>query len=229
MVTTETWKPSFRCISSVYPMVSVYDRIAGSHEDFVAAIEVEALTNPRIREELGDLRKIRPADFVSGKGTTSIVAAFTYSEASRFCDGTYGVYCAAREEDTAVAESLYHTEKRLREWHEPSIDVDKRIYTASVAGSFDDERSKGMRSRIYDRDDYSASQDYARKLYAEDAVDGILYWSVRHKTGECVAAFRARQISDCRVHKYVQFRWDGSRIAWIAHLTDIRRYEGEGA
>lgn len=225
MVTEERWTPSFRCISSVYPSVSVYDRIAGNHADFAAAIEIEALTNPRIHEEAGDLRKIRPAAFISGKGTSAILAAFAYSAPSRFCDGTYGVYYAARDEATAIEESRYHTEKRLREWHEPSIDVDKRVYTITLSGEFDDAREKGQHERIYDPNDYSDSQSYARALYAANAVDGILYNSVRLGGGQCVTAFRPEILSAPAILKYVQFRWDGERIVGIAHLTDIRGYD----
>jgi len=224
LVTGERWSPSFRCISALYPSVSVYDRIAASHADFLAAIEIEQLTNPRIREEAGDLRKIRPADFISGKGTTPIVAPFAYAGPSRFCDGTYGVYYAARSEETAIAESLYHTQKRLRESHEPSIDVDKCLYTSTIAGRFDDLRGKSPRSRLYDRDDYSASQAYGRRLYAENDVDGIVYNSVRDTTGQCVAVFRPKNISDAKIRKYVQFRWDGTRIVGYAKMKEIRPY-----
>ncbi|GAC1613241.1 MAG: RES family NAD+ phosphorylase [Vulcanimicrobiaceae bacterium] len=225
MVIDANWNLTYRCISSVYPAVGIYDRIAASHADFAAAVELEALTNPRVREEAGDLRKIRSADFISGKNTAPVIASFVYSGPSRFTDGRYGVYYAALQEETAIAESIYHTEKRLREWHEPSIDIDKRIYTAAIKGAFDDVRGKGTRAKIYDRIDYTASQAYARKLYEANSVDGIVYQSVRKSGGECVAAFRPRSISACRVWKHMQFRWDGSRIVGTAYLSDLRTYK----
>lgn len=220
MVSELDWKPSYRVVSSKYPVVSVYDRIADAR-NFQAILEVEALTNPRVREEAGDYRKIRPADAVVGPGSTAVMASFAYSGSSRFTDGSYGVYYSAHEEETAIAESRYWTQKFLSATNEPSIDVDKRIYTARIRGSYDDLRPRSKRSRVYDPDSYAYSQAYARDLYEKNAVDGIVYNSVRRNGGQCVCVFRPRLVTDCRVSAYLQFRWDGSRIIGMAELTRI--------
>lgn len=220
----ERFAPTFRAIASRYPTVGVYDRIADSIE-LADLIAVEALTNPRLREEASAYgRKVRPADRISGPGTTPIIASFAYSVAGRFCDATYGVYSAGLDEPTTIAESRYGTEVFLRSTSEPSIDVDKRIYAATIEGAFDDVRPRSMRSKIYDPSDYSASQTYGHKLYGADVVDGIVYNSVRNRGGHCVVAFRPRVVTDCVVHKYVQFRWDGHRIVSVAEVADIRLY-----
>lgn len=207
-------------------MVGIYDRIATSSE-LEELLAVEALTNPRVYEEAGDLRKTRPEDRITGPGATPIMASFAYTGPSRFSDGTFGVYYAAHDDETAIAESLYHTEKRLREWREPSIDVDKRIYAADVRGRFDDVRARKGRGRmgLSDPSSYAASQRYARRLYEKNELDGVVYRSVRRLEGECVAVFRPRSVSNCRVHRYVQFRWDGRRIVAVVDLANIRRYE----
>ncbi len=224
MVTHERWAPSYRAVASRYPAVSVYDRITDA-ANFAAAIEIEALTNPRVREEAGAYRKIRPEDAVTGPGTTPVMASFAYSGPSRFSDGTFGVYYAGREEATAIAESRYHTEAFLRATRQPSIDVDKRLYVATIAGDFDDIRARSMRSKLYAAapDDYAYSQRYAHKLYARNQVDGIVYNSVRRAGGQCiVAAFRPRSISRAHIRKYIQFRWDGRRIVGVTDLVNIR-------
>jgi hypothetical protein len=223
MVTRERWAPSYRAVASKYPTVSVYDRIADA-TNFATLLEIEALTNPRIREEAGAYRKVRPEDVVAGPGSTPIMASFVYSGPSRFCDGTYGVYYAAREEATAIAESRYHTEAFLRATHQPSIDVDKRLYVATIDGAFDDIRGRSLRSKLYAAapDDYGYSQRYAHRLYARNRVDGIVYNSVRNPDGQCVAAFRPRIVSKAHIRKYIQFRWDGRRITGIVDLVNIR-------
>ena len=222
MVTHERWAPSYRVVASRYPAVSVYDRISDA-TNLAALIEIEALTNPRAREEAGAFRKVRPEDVISGPGTTPIMASFAYSGPSRFCDGTYGVYYAGREEATAIAESRYHTEAFLRATRQPSIDVDKRIYVAAIAGTFDDIRHRSMRSKLYAAapDDYAYSQRYAHRLYDRNRVDGILYNSVRNAGGQCVAAFRPRIIRDARVAKYIQFRWDGTRVTGVVKFQQV--------
>ena len=223
MVTPERWAPSYRAVASKYPTVSVYDRIADA-ANLATLLEIEALTNPRVREEAGAYRKVRPEDAVAGPGATPIMASFVYSGPSRLCDGTYGVYYAAREEATAIAESRYHTEAFLRATHQPSIDVDKRLYVATIDGAFDDIRGRSMRSKLYAAapDDYDYAQRYAHRLYARNRVDGIVYNSVRNPGGQCIAAFRPRIVSRAHIRKYIQFRWDGRRIAGVVDLVNIR-------
>ncbi len=222
-MTHERWAPSYRAVASKFPAASVYDRITDP-ATIDAVLDLEALTNPRVREEAAAFRKVRPEDIIVGPGSTPVMASFAYSGPSRFCDGTFGVYYAAREEATAVAESRYHTEAFLRATHQPSIDVDKRIYAATVRGDFDDIRGRSMRSKLYAAapDDYAFSQRYAHRLYATNRVDGILYNSVRAAGGQCVAAFRPRSIGKARIHKYIQFRWDGTRITGVADLLNLR-------
>lgn len=221
MVALLDWNPSYRVVASKYPMVSVYDRIADTR-NFQAVLEIEALTNPRLREEAGDYRKIRPADAITGPGSTPIMASFAYSGASRFTDGSYGVYYAAQQEETAIAESRFWTQAFLSATHEPSIDVDKRMYSARVRGTYDDLRGRSRRSRVYDPDSYAYSQAYARNLYQKNNVDGIVYTSVRREDGQCVCVFRPKLITDCRIAAYLQFRWDGTRIIGMATITRIR-------
>lgn len=220
MLSAIRWDSAYRVIGSKYPMVSVYDRIANA-QNFQALLELEALTNPRVREEAGDFRKIRPEDAVTGEGATPIMASFAYSGSSRFCDGSYGVYYAAHEEETAVAESRYWTESFLRATNEPSIDVDKRMYVASIRGNYDDIRTKSKRSALYAPDSYIDSQAYARRHYEKNEVDGIVYNSVRRDPGQCICVFRPRLITNCRIAKYLQFRWDGKRIIAVATIATI--------
>lgn len=224
MVTALTWRPSYRLISSRYPTKSVYDRIVDT-ANFAKLLELEMLTNPRAREEAGDFRKVRPADFISGPQTTPIMASFAYAGSSRFCDGTYGVYYASSTEDAAIEETRFHTERFLRATKQPSVDLDNRVYTATIVGRYDDIRTKS-KSKLYDPDpqNYGYSQRYASGLYRTDAVDGIVYNSVRFPGGQCVVVFRPRLISDAKVLKYVQFRWNGLRVDSVLEVTSIRTY-----
>lgn len=214
------WKRSYRVIPLRYPTVSIYDRITDSR-NLRAILEIEALTNPRIREEAGDYRKVRPEDAVSGPGSTPVMASFAYSGASRFSDGTYGVYYAGHQEDTAIAESRYWTEKFLRATNEPSIDVDKRLYVAAISGRYDDLRKKAMSAKVYDLDSYDVSHAYGHKVYEANRLDGIVYKSVRHKGGDCICVFRPRLVTKCQIIKYLQFRWDGHHIVAVATITSV--------
>lgn len=211
MVSAIRWAESYRIILSRYPSVGIFDDVADP-ADLEALFQLEARTNQRIRDELGAIALVRAADRIAGPGTTPIMAAFTHTQPSRFSDGTFGVYYAARNRETAIFETRYHLERLYRYTHEPSADVDLRAYAARIAGSSDDLRGIAVSDPRLDPASYAASQPYARGVYEANAADGIVYRSVRDpKRRACVACFRPRVIAACRTHSYLTYRWDGAQ------------------
>lgn len=209
------WKPSYRVVPSRFPPVGLYDRVADP-ADLDAVFAVEGLTNPRLRQEAGDISLVPPEDRVSGQGTTPIMAAFTHlnPEGSRFSDGTYGVYYASRSLDTAVAESRHHRERFLMRTKEGSIELDMRTYLADLAGELHDIRGRKDLAAIYDPDGYSAGQTLGRRLKALDS-HGIAYDSVRNPGGECAGVLRPPVLSPCIQGPHFGYVWDGSKIATV--------------
>ena len=53
------WRPSYRLIASRFPTVGLFDAIADP-ADLDVVFAIEALTNPRLRNELGQLRMDAP-------------------------------------------------------------------------------------------------------------------------------------------------------------------------
>lgn len=215
MIATLAKARTWRIIPSRYPIVGIWDRIADPNEidDFIA---IEGLTNERVRDESGEISRVRPEDRIAGPGATPIMSAFAHARAGRFNDETFAAYYAAFSEATAIAETRYGRERFLRATNQPRIDVEMRVYRALVSGTYDDVRSRSKRARIYDTASYAASQVYARRLYDENRVDGIVYRSVRAwDDGECVAAFRPRCITNAKVTRHLSYAWDGNRITHV--------------
>ena len=79
------WTPCFRIIPSRFPPIGLFDRVAAP-EDLEAVIELESMTNPRLRDEIGEIQLVPPDERISGPGTSIIMAAFTHlnPEGSRF-------------------------------------------------------------------------------------------------------------------------------------------------
>lgn len=205
------WGEGFRIVHSRYPFVGIFDSIADP-ADIEAVIEIEKRTNDRIRDETGEIALVRAADRITGPGTTPVMAAFTHSRASRFSDGTYGVYYAARFLETSIAETVYHVELLYQSTAEVSADVDMRVYVARINGLFEDLLGVPMADSRLDPASYAASQGYARPLYDANLTDGIVYPSVRDPAHrECVACFRPRSVSVCTIHSYLTYRWDGTQ------------------
>ena len=208
-----TWKQSFRLIASRYPTVGLYDAIADA-ADLEVVFAIEALTNPRIRDELGQLQLVPPEERISGAGSTPIMAAFTHlnPEGSRFSDGSYGVYYAAHDLDTAIAEVSHHRALFLSRTAEPAIDIDLRLVTAPLDAALHDLRGLRQRlSQVYDPVHYGAAQALGRQL--RDAGSwGVQYHSVRHSGGLCVGVFRPRALKPSKQGAHIALHWDGSRI-----------------
>jgi hypothetical protein len=216
------WQPAYRIVPSRFPTIDIFERIADP-ADWDALIELEVATNPRVREEIGELDLVPLGDRVAGPGSTVIMAAFTHlnPEGSRFTNGTYGVFYAARDRETAIDETVYHREIFLRGTAFRPLDLDMRVYAVDVAGEFHDLRAAELPD-IYAPDNYAAAQALALRL-RDGGSNGIVYRSVRHAGGHCVAVFRPRLLSGCRIDRHITYRWDGTRIDVVYEKRALRR------
>jgi hypothetical protein len=225
-VTFVAWKPSWRIIPSRFPPIQLFERVTDP-ADLDAVFAVESLTNPRLRDEAGDIRLVPRADRVSGPGSTVIMAAFTHLNpaGSRFSDGSYGVFYAANDLDTAIAETAHRRERFMRATGQPRMELDMRVYLVDLMAALHDLR--GRRNEyplVYRDDDYAAGQHLAATL-RKDGANGIAYDSLRRRSGECAAVFRPRLLSNCRQERHLCYVWDGERIGTVYE----KRALGEGA
>ncbi|VCU68499.1 RES domain protein [Pigmentiphaga humi] len=207
------WTPCHRLVPSRFPPAGLYDRVADP-ADLDVVFAIENLTNPRVRDETGNLSLVPPRDRISGPGTTPIMAAFTHLNpaGSRFSDGSWGVYYAGESLDTAVAETMYHRAAFLAATREPAIEIDMRHYLADLAAPLHDLRGRQAEwPAVYDPASYAAGQDLARWL-RQAGSDGIAYDSVRRPGGQCAAVFVPRVLGRCRQSQHIAFVWDGSRM-----------------
>jgi hypothetical protein len=208
--TAVDWPGAWRLVPSRFPPQGVFDRIADL-ADLDALYAIEALTNDRLREELGQLELVPRARRVSGPGMQPVMAAFTHinADGSRFSDGTYGVFYAAQALDTAVAETMYHRAKYMAATAEPAMKIEMRCYRMHVRGRLHDLR-RGWKEML-DPDDYRAPQALARSL-REAGSDGVVYPSVRDAGGLCVGVFHPDRVGPCIQASHLIYAWDGKRI-----------------
>ena len=214
VVTDVAWSPCHRLIASRFPTVGLFDRIA-SPADLDVAFAIEGLTNPRLRQDLGQLSLVPPEDRITGPGATMVMAAFTHPNplGSRFSDGSYGVYYGAESFETAVAEVSHHRGRFLARTTEPAIDIDLRWIEADLHAPLHDLR--GLRERlpaVYAPDHYGASQLLGRRLRLAGS-DGVVYDSVRRPGGQCAAVFRPKVLSAAAARGHIGLHWDGERIS----------------
>ncbi len=219
------WRPSWRLVPSRFPPAGLFDRVARP-EDLETVMAIEGLTNDRLREEIGELSLVPEDERICGPGTTPIMAAFTHLNAtgSRFTDGSYGVYYAARRIETAVVETVFRRERFLAATAETPIEIDMRAYAADIDSRLHDIRGcQETLAAVYDPDPdrYAAAQALARELRAEGS-NGIVYDSVRHSGGQCVAVFRPRALRPAVQGLHYCFVWDGKTIGAVYVKQEFR-------
>lgn len=216
------WKPCWRIIPSRFPPIQLFERVT-EPDDLEAIFELESLTNPRLRDEVGEISLVPPEDRISGPGTSIIMAAFTHlnPDGSRFTDGTFGVFYAANDLETAIAETRYHRERFMLATAQTHMELDMRVYVIDLAGDLHDLRGqKAAYPLVYHNDNYAAAQHLAKSL-RKDGSNGVAYDSVRRDGGECVAVFRPPLLSNARQERHLCYVWDGARITTVYEKREL--------
>lgn len=216
------WNPAWRVIPSRFPSVGLFERVANP-EDFDALYALEAMTNDRIRYEVGEISLVPAEERLFGPGSTCIMAAFTHlnPQGSRFSDGGYGVFYCARKRETAIAETRYHAARFMTATAEPPMRLQMRLYTVAANGKVVDLRQASQTEpRIVDPNAYAYAQGIGGALRSE-GVQGMLYPSVRHPGGECLAALRTAILKNCTHAAYLEYDWNGQNIDMVFEVNQV--------
>ncbi|HYM35195.1 MAG TPA: RES family NAD+ phosphorylase [Steroidobacteraceae bacterium] len=204
------WPKIFRIIPSKFPPINFFEKLVAP-EQMEAAWYLESLTNDRLRDEAGDIVLVPKEERLSGPGASVVMAAFTHiGNPSRFSDGSYGVYYAARSLETAIRETAFHRARFLAATNEAPGEVDMRAYVGRVKQPLKDVRGERFKY-LHNPNDYSRSQIFG-KTRREAGDFGLVYRSVRHEGGECIAAFRPSAVSVPMQGSALGYVWDGSKI-----------------
>lgn len=90
------WHKIYRVVAAKHPPINVFEDIVPARR-LDMAWHIEGLTNDRLRDENGTAPLVPDEDRVSGHGASIVMAPFTHlGRASRFSDGSYGVYYAGQ-------------------------------------------------------------------------------------------------------------------------------------
>jgi hypothetical protein len=213
------WPKIYRVIPSKHPPINFFERVVAP-EQMEAAWYLESLTNDRLRDETGDITLVAKAERVSGPGASVVMAAFTHiGNPSRFSDGSYGVYYAARSLETAVRETAFHRARFLAASKESPGEIDMRAYVSRPREPLKDLRDSRFKS-LHNPNDYAKSQIYG-KAHREKGDWGFVYRSVRHEGGECIAVFRPTAIGIPVAGQALAYVWDGERISRVYEKSEV--------
>lgn len=197
---------------------SVLVRIADDDAHLKDIFELDNATNDRLLAENNRLPGIGIDELVFGVPYFRIVnAAFCHPHpnGSRFNAPDRGAWYAGFEVETSQVEVAFHKSIELAEvgWFEEELTYDD--YLADFSSSLHDIRGDGSYACCLDPESYVGSQALAETLLQNDSL-GVVYPSVRHKNGTCLACFRPALVGNVRKAKTYCFTWNGSHSASIA-------------
>ncbi len=208
----------YRVILSRYPQINLFERVS-SPQDWDILYAIEHLTNPRLRDEVGDIRLVRPEDRVYGDGASWIMAAFTHppvdGRGGRF-NLDFGVYYCSSDEEVAIAESWYHRARFLRESRIDDTIQEMRVVHAQLGPTTLHDVRQLIGHAIYHPDDYSEAQQLGHTLRDADSF-GIHYQSVRCD-GECFGILRPKVLSDAIHWRYLRYHYHQGSIIEVDSL-----------
>jgi RES domain-containing protein len=214
------WPTYTRLINSAFPPIDLFEDIADP-ADWALLARAEGRTNPRIAETIGQLDLVPPGRRVSGPGASYVMAPFVHcspDRPGRFHDGTFGAFYAARDFETAVAETVHHVGKFLAATAEaPGWLAEMRELIGTIDRPLVDLR-EGDHADLLAPEDYAAAQSFARQQ-RQSGADGLVYNSVRQPGGECFAAFWPDVMAVPTQGRHLRYHWNGNRVDMIRELT----------
>ncbi len=210
------WRRATRIVAARYPPIDLFERVSSDPAVWEALIAAEQLVNPRLRDAAGEIHLVPPAERVSGPGASYVMAAFTHRNphGSRFSDGSYGIYYAARALRTAIRETAFHFGRYAGDSRDAPRYENMRVLVGRIDRRFADLASlpAAERAALLDPDSYVASRVFGAAQRAA-GVDGLVYASVRDAGGQCAAAFRPTAVGIPVPSQWLQYYWDGTRVA----------------
>jgi hypothetical protein len=185
--------------------------IADDDQHLQAIFALDAATNDRLLAQDQRLPGIGRDELVSAVPHAAVVnGTFCHAHplGSRFNSPDRGAWYAGFELAVSQAEVAFHKSVQLAEISRFEDSVTYDDYLADFSARFHDLRRAGGFRGCLDPDSYVESQALAERLLDEGSL-GVVYPSVRHPGGTCLACFRPALVTNVRRDKTYRFTWDG--------------------
>lgn len=204
---------------------SVLVDISDDDAHLQAIFDLDAATNDRLLADRRLMPGIGVEELVYAVPNAAIVnAAFCHPHplGGRFNGPARGAWYAGFSLETAQAEVAFHKSVQLAEIGRFDDSVTYDDYLADFSAAFHDLRGgKSFRASLQPGT-YVASQALGERLFEAGSL-GVVYPSVRHKTGTCLACFRPALVTNVRRAKTYRFSWSGAANPEITLESTARR------
>nr|WP_276314934.1 RES family NAD+ phosphorylase [Rhizobium changzhiense] len=181
-------------IPSQFPPIGLFETVTRV-ADLEAVMELVGWTNDRLVADR--IQRLPRDEWVYGVANASIVmAAFLHVAPGgmRFNGPDLGAWYAADDLKTAAAEVGHHLRREAVARGVVTMGRTYRSYAATLFGDYIDIRGEQtLRPDVYDGTSYAASQVLGEEVRSSGGA-GILYDSVRLRSGVAIVAHRPRNI-----------------------------------
>lgn len=201
-----------RNIVSLRQSQDLFDDLASDPAEWEIAQEVEeAVKPPTYRSHMPVIH--RP--FEDAQWFNAIGWPFRNWQASRFSDGSYGVWYGSDSIETTVYETAYHWFRGLLTdagFDREPVVAERKVYeVACEAALLDFRQATSEYPDLLHPSDYSFPQMVGARIHRE-GHPGILIQSVRRPKGENAAIFNPAVLADPRMKCQLTYRLEDERI-----------------
>lgn len=211
----EAFPRTVRLVSSARLRAAVMSPLADTDDELALLAEIEGATSGRLIAEERGLGTLDSDELVHGVPHAKFInASFAYAkprEPMRFSPADRGAWYAALAMETCIAEVGFHLTRALADASDYNAVVEYGEMLASMSGVCIDLRKNANHSSLNSDPavGYAAGNALAAQARAE-GHNGIIYPSVRHVGGTCVAALWPNVVQSVAQGAIVRLIWSGA-------------------
>ncbi|MBY0573130.1 MAG: RES family NAD+ phosphorylase [Undibacterium sp.] len=201
-----------RNIVSIHSSQNLFDDLSTEPHDWSLAQQVEDEVKPLSYQSSTPIIH-RP--FEDAHWFNAIAWPFAHWQASRYSDGSFGVWYGADIAETTIFETAYHWFKGLlgdAGFEHQQVTIERKLYAVACDAALLDIRAKSQEhTQLMHKSDYLYSQAVGARLHRE-GHPGLVTQSVRYPAGHNYVILNPKVLSNPRHHCQVHYRLQGHYI-----------------
>ena len=206
-----------RNIVSLRESQDLFDDLTDDPAEWLLAQKVEDEVKP---PPYASRKPIIDRPFEDAQWFNAIQWPFKHWQASRFSDGSFGVWYGSESVETTVYESAYHWYRGLlcdAGFEREPVIAERKVYrVACSAALLDFRKAAAEHADLLHPSDYAFPQSVGARIHRE-GHPGLLIQSVRRRGGENVAIFNPGVLAKPTHHCQLTYRLEGEQIVVEKH------------
>ncbi len=201
-----------RNIVSLHQLQDLFDDLSDDPAEWLLSQQLEDEVKPPAYRSH---RPVIDRPFEDAAWFNAIAWPFRHWQASRFSDGSHGVWYGSEAVETTVHESAYHWFRGLLRdagFERAPVVAERKVYSVACdAALLDFRQATPDYPELLQPADYGVTHAVGARIHRE-GHPGLLIQSARRPIGENFAIFNPGVLSNPRLGCQLTYRLDGERI-----------------